>query len=348
MKLLLLLTFFCGLFLQTAAQKDSLSQLFIKNHCGESHISISRKFLTSKEKIPPFFSHFEVVDLRQDTSRLGFYITSNYRRQFVFKESVSNTVLDFFNDYVQPGGTRSFLILIKKFWLYDNIPSTGKSPDGARGGRIEFRGEAFLQTDAGYLPFAFLDTVIISPRSVKDMSLFRLPDLLFNFLQKIAFTDETLLNRKSSFTLNELELLNKKRFDYPMDTAQVLQNGVYANVEEFRNNRPSMSNYEIRSDENGLTQIYLKDEKGQSYFSRKIWGYCDGKQCYTMMDGNLFPVLSVNHAFYVFGSREYQMSMSIAPIVLLPFGLLAYENINKKVYRKMHLFSLDPYSGKIY
>jgi hypothetical protein len=258
MKWFPLLTFFCALVLQINAQNDSSGQQFIKKHCGETRLHISQSLIISKEKLPPFFSNFEVIDLRQDTSRLGFFITSNYRREFIFKESASSTLADFLNSYVRPGGTKSFLIVLKKLWLYDTVVETGTSALTERGGRIEFRGEVFLKSDNGYRPYTYLDTVIASPNSVKEMAIYRLPNLLFDFLEKIILTDETAaLKRNIFFTIDELTALNKKRYNYPMDTATVLQSGVYASIEEFRNNRPSITNYEIQPDEDGLGQLYL-------------------------------------------------------------------------------------------
>jgi hypothetical protein len=82
-----------------------------------------------------------------------------------------------------------------------------------------------------------------------------------------------------------------------------------------------------------------------------MFGYCDGKQCYAMMDGNLFPILSVDHAFYIFGSREYKKRTAKVPLIFLVPGGMLYAtttDVSEKVSRRMHLFSLDPYSGKIY
>jgi hypothetical protein len=61
-----------------------------------------------------------------------------------------------------------------------------------------------------------------------------------------------------------------------MDTALVLKKGVYANVDEFRNNQPSIFNYDIQPDENGLSQLYLKDETGKPYFPGRCGGIAMG------------------------------------------------------------------------
>lgn len=350
MKLLPLVAFFCCLYVPTLAQTEHQGQLFLKNKCGQIHLSLSPKRVTSKEKIAPYFAGFEVVDFRPDTSRLGFWSIEKDRREFVFQSTASQTISSFLDNYVDPAGSRTFLIVIKKLWLCDTNDTTANPRLPRLLGSIEFRGEAFLKTSEGYQPFTYLDTVITSRNSVRDMAIFRLPDVFFNFIHKIATMNEaTVLKRNVYYTFQVLDSLNKERFNYPMDTALVLKKGVYANVNEFRKNQPSILNYDIQPDENGLSQLYLKDETGKPYFSRKMWGYCDGQQCYAMMDGNLFPVFSVNHAFYVFGSKEYQIKTKIMPILLIipPLAVVGTMPVSETAIRKLRFFSLDAYSGKI-
>jgi hypothetical protein len=350
MKFLLPLALSCCLYLPSNAQNDSLCQAFIKKYCGQSHVSLSPKWVTSDEKLPPSFSQFEVVDFRPDTSRLGFWGIDKQRREFVFHEPVPQTISSFLNHYTHPAGTKSFLIIIKKLWLHDNAIPVKLPRQPLERGKIEFRGEAFLKTPHGYLPYTYLDTVVTSAYSVKDMVIFRLPNVFYDLLRKIAAAnEENLTKRNVVYSLGQLDSLNKKQFDFRMDTATVLKPGVYASVEEFRNNQPSILNYDIRPDENGLTQLYLKDETGNSYFSRKMWGYCDGYQCYAMMDGNLFPILSVHHSFYVFGSKQYDRKSNIVPILIfIPgLGILGAMPISETAIRRLNFFSIDPYTGKI-
>jgi hypothetical protein len=94
----------------------------------------------------------------------------------------------------------------------------------------------------------------------------------------------------------------------------------------------------------------MKDEQGLSYFSRKMWGYCDGHQCYVMMDGNLFPIIAVQHSYYVLGSKEYLVKKTSMPIFLLfPAALVVGSvPVSEKVERKLRLFSLDLETGEIF
>lgn len=349
MKLFLPFVLLCCLYFSSRAQNDSLSNAFIKKYCEQLHISVSPNRVTSDEKLPPSFLHFEVADFRPDTFRLGFWGVDMQRREFVFHESASETISSFFNHYTNPAGTRSFLIIVKKLWLRDNTDAKKTPGQPIERGRIEFRGEAFLNINNGYLPYTYLDTVITSPRSVKDIALFRLPDVFYDLLRKIAaVNEETVLKRKAFFTPGQLDSLNKIQFDFPMDAATALNQGVYASLEEFRNNKPSILNYEIKADENGLRQLYLKDETGKSYFSRKMWGFCDGQQSYAMMDGNLFPILKVDHAFYVFGSKQYHLKSTWVPILIPGLSMIGTVTLSETAVRRLHFFSIDPFSGEIY
>ena len=291
MKLLTLVIVCSCLAIQATAQKDSLHKSFLKSKCGSFHLHLMPK--PKKSETGPFFSNFEVVDFRSDTTRIGFWCANKTRREILFNNGATNTFAGYLNTvYADPSARQSFLIIIKKLWLYDTLKVHGLGV-----GRIIFRAEAFLQSNGGLMPYAYLDTVVASHISVLDMGGFKMVHLLNALVDKITQTDEAaIVQRNRVFSLQQLDSMNKRKFCYPMDTALVLNPGVYASIEEFRNNQPSISHYDIQPDENGLPQLYLKDEQGNSYYSRKMWGYCDGKNCFVMMNGNLFPVLFSDHA----------------------------------------------------
>jgi hypothetical protein len=346
MKFATLTVLFCSLLGYAHAQKDSLHAKFIKNKCSRIHIHIMPS--SRKNPNPPYFANFKVVDFRADTSRLGFWAENKSRRELVFETNTSDVLTSYLNKvFSHSTGTQSFLVIIKKLWLYDE--KMNGSQIGL--GRMNIRLEAFLRTPGGLVPYTYLDTAISSRVSIIQAGGFKVAHVLQALVDKIAQLDESTVTRsKNAFSFAQLDSMNRKKFMYAMDTATVLNAGVYANLEEFRNNRPSLFNYEIIPDENGLRQVYLKDEKGQSYFSHTIFGYCDGKQSYAMMDGNLFPIYSVQHAYYVFGSKEYKIKTTVIP-VLLPIGPLALGGmmpISETAVRRLRFFNLDVYTGDIY
>jgi hypothetical protein len=348
-----LLAFCCLLFTHLHAQNDSLDQHVVKKKCNRIYIRLNYK--SSKPTGDSVAAaRFEVIDCRPDTTRIGLWGEGNSPYEGVFRSGTSTTLATYLNAlYTQTPGPSSLLVVLKKLWLYDTVfvkqPREVKEKHGI--GRIIFRGEAFLKTKEGLVPYAYLDTMITSPFHIVDVAALKLPVVLTAFVNKITAVDEAaVVKRNRLFSYRSIDSLNERRFAYPMDTAQVLREGVYASVEEFRNNQPSVFNYEVQPDKSGYGQLYLKDGEGKLYFSRKIWGYCDGHRAYMMMDGNLFPILSVDHAFYIWGSKDYRASDYNAPILVpLPGAfLLAMVPMSGSVDRKMRFFSLDVQTGQVY
>jgi hypothetical protein len=151
-------------------------------------------------------------------------------------------------------------------------------------------------------------------------------------------------------------------FAYPIDTATRLVKGVYASVDEFRENAPSFLNYSIDKDPSGKPQLNVADESGKMYFNHTAWGFCDADQVYVMMDGNLFPMFTVGHQFYVLGSKEYRkktrrVGYSIGTIVpvsaILGMGTYfsasatAGVDVASGTTRTLRIFRVNPVTGMI-
>lgn len=347
---LLLLAFAC-LFLGTKAQRNTQGKLLLKNKCQPWYLaSMARE----KEKQASFaIKDIEVADFRPDTSRLGFLTENRKWKDIRFRAGLRQELNAYLNDlYAHPEGARSLLVIIKKCWLFDTVLAR---PDlelqkKAGKGRVIFRAEVFLKTNAGLVPYTYLDTVVTSAAGAVNIVHRKLSLLLELLMYKVAGTDEVaVLKRNRLYTFGSLDSLNKRRFTYPMDTALALRKGVYASLEEFRNNQPSILDFQVQPNNEGHLDLFLKDEAGNLYLSRKMWGYCDGEYCYVMMDGNLFPIIPVDHAFYVFGSREYKRKQTKVPYFAIIPGayLFGMEPVAETVTRKLSLFHLDAHTGQI-
>lgn len=336
------LLLYMGAFLKMKAQDDSLNQAFLKKLYHPVAISYFGEGKKRTAGETPFFAGFEVVDYRPDTTRVGFWAENKVRQELQFDNGLTATIASCLNKgYAATGGDRSFLIVIKKLWLYDTITNMRHH------GSIALRLEAFLKKQDKLIPYTFLDTTVTGTVAAKDMVRFRFPGLFDALINKIRLVDEaTVVKNRTKFTLSELAALNRQRYTYPMDTARQLQKGIYATVEEFRNNHPSVFNYVIEKGENGLLHLYLKDERGNTFFSRKMWGYCDGERCYMMMDGNLSPLFKVDHAFYAWGFRESKIKTTSVPVIVS--GVYGAGSVNEETARNLHLYALDVFTGTAY
>lgn len=341
---------FCAAFSAFSQGPDAGQQL-IRNKCRALYVQLPpvRKSAT----YPVLFDSIRVVDSRSDTSRIG--LIGNTRKgqgEMLLRQPAAVAVGTYLNAaYSSQQGKYRLLVAAKNLW----VSGSGRFLDnrGRPAWSVDFRFEAYLITDGGYIPLTYLDTLVMADfERAEDMAARYLPQLIAAFMDKVA--DHVMtgdLAGKKTVSYEQIDSFSRARFNYPMDTASTLVKGVYMNVREFRNNKPSKRTYEISNDESGDLMIRIADKDGQLYYSRKVWGFCDGQRMYKMMDGNLFPLFSVYHQFYVLGSTEYRNRKLWLPVWIptgqLGFSTIAHIDISDNVYRSLRIFRLDMPSGRI-
>lgn len=355
------LTILCLSFAFTAtatAQSVTTGQQLIKKKCGTEQVFLppgkyGRDF-------PPLFKQIAVLDARPDTTRIGIVRTGRVaQHEVLLKTRASEHLTGYFNSvYSKPSAPNSLLIVLRDLWIA--TPDSFDIKLLHKEWTVRFRVEAYLEAKDGYLPLTRMDSTATGLRgedaSTVGETQFR--ELFDVFMDQVAACD---LNReRRSVSRQQIDSFNRMRFAYPMDTATRLVKGVYASVDEFRENAPSISNYTIDNDPSGKPELNIPDETGATYYNHTAWGYCDGSQVYVMMDGNLYPVFNVGHQFYVIGSKEYRqrtrrVGYSIGTFV--PIGGLigtyavasatAGVDIANGTIRTLRIFRVDTDTGKI-
>jgi hypothetical protein len=172
----------------------------------------------------------------------------------------------------------------------------------------------------------------------------------------------------------DIRQFNASRFDAPIGHNTALACGVYASFEEFRNNTPSIKDFEIKMD-NHERLLYIHED-GKTIYSHNAWGYCDGTAIYIMRDGILCPAWKEGKAFYFYSdtrkprnpySNGYGPNSSVggpnttpiepyAGTVTPPMaagGMLGTALIGSLVpansdYKKRCIYSIDMDTGDIY
>jgi hypothetical protein len=342
--------FFCAAF-QAFSQSPDAGQQLIREKCGTLHVHLPLG--QNGQGYPVLFDGIRVVDLRRDTSRIGLIGSGRESQEEVLLgRPVAEQVAAWLNaGYSRPQGKHRLLVAVKDLWVSGRPPTRRKD----RLWKVAFRFEAYLTTDGGYIPLTYLDTVVrADDYRAEDMAAENLPDLMAVFMDKVAthvMTDD--IATRSPVSYDQIDSFSRTRFNYPMDTATILVKGVYANAREFRNNAPSKTTYQISKDDSDNLVLQIPDENGQFHYAAEIWGFCDGKQAYVMRHGDVSPIFSVHHQFYVLGSRDYRIGHTELRLArLLPLGDAfiidaAYSQINNPVTRKLWVFRLDVHSGKV-
>jgi hypothetical protein len=338
MRLYTLLVLSSLIAVQTMAQRAIDGQEIIKKKCSTYHLS----FRTDKyqQGYPGLFNHVQLLDLRKDTTRLGILrISQRGQDEFRLPSSDPGNLVGYLNTaYTKPGAPWSLLIVLKDLWIScpeDYVPMNHLEMN------INFHAEAYLRTEAGYQPVMFMDSAAAS-ESIKYFPLVAedgIRDLFAAFMARIASYDLTRTRR--TVTLSQIDSFSQTRFNYAADTVTQFAKGVYKNLEEFRNDAPSILKYEISKDGRGDHDLNIPDDTGRFYLTHTVWGYSDGKQLFYMFDGNLFPVFRIGHQFYVFGSKEYHYRK----LWLAPFGLPI--EAMEELIKTMRVFRLDVDTGNL-
>lgn len=334
------------------AQKHNKVQANMEDKWRHVYLSLSSKGVKNKQITS--FRSIEVVDYRPDTSRIGLFVTGEVQHDYRLKPSASGVISSFLNEvYANPAASQTLFVVIKKLWFSDFAGKKQlKESSSYLGSRVSFRAEAYLKENGSYIPLAYFDTSITSLRLLRDIAPFRLPALMEMFMEEMHYTNQAKANNKNKriLTFAFVDSVSRKDFSYSIYIADTLHKGVYANFEEFRNNKPSVLNYEVKQDGNSFMTLHLIDEQGKSYYSRKMWGFCDGQQVYVMMDGNLFPAILQNQAWYVYGSKEYKVKNYSAPVFFLfPAAyVIGSLPIGEKVTRRLRFLHLDMETGEIH
>lgn len=327
----------------TASSQASLSSL----HAVTIRFRHTGKNLGTPSDNTLLFSHFEVIDLRPDTCRIGIHTSipdfgRNHDRQLVFTRSAAGEIAAYLNSrFARPGAPYTALVILRTLWLSDANylrEDLIRDPDRRfERTHIRLKAEIYAIRDSQYRPLLRFDTLqiawkrrILRERSAYfewGVNLTLLMNEMADSISRIA-ARSTAGNRWVG--LEDIRHFNATRFETPI-SGNTLNRGVYASFEEFRNNSPSIQDFEIRV-ENNQRLLYIR-ESGQSYYSHDAWGYCDGKDIFIMRDGVLYPAWKEEKAFYI------------------PTGAVSGNNLvltRRRDYTQLSIYSVDMDTGDIY
>lgn len=278
-------------------------------HLGDS--------LKRKDTLTPgLFRSFEVIDERADTARLGLHsdvpMFSKLRsRQVVFGKKTSQEIAGYLNAHF--GNTRSgytALIVVRTLWLSDanyiheDLVKTDDPDFHKNKTRIRFKAEVYAAKDNKYIPLFRYD----SAHYFQKISFNGVARDIAEMLANLADSASAVLSRKEmngrQISLDDIKQFNRTRFDAPICTNNPpLVKGVYKTFEEFKNNQPSITDFEIKKEKDNNI-LYIKEAGKDSYYSHDTWGYCDGRTVYIMKEGTLIPAWREGNAWYLFGRIE--------------------------------------------
>ena len=328
-------------------------------------------------RAPAPFSHFEVLDLRPDTARIGNhteispYIVATRNRQLALAGQAAPEIARYLNDHFPGTGTGfTALVVIRTFWVsdkeytYNEVGDQGQVPGTPpRYWVIRLKAEIYAGKDNQYTPLKRFDSSVdmrlstgnsedfltdsvlaaagaypqYSPYSRAGAGLASLLLEMVNSISQMDISARWVQGRRLS--MGDINTFNQSRLDLPICMDDHLVRGVYRNFEEFKSNAPSIKDFEIQSDKKS-SGVYLKDETGQSYLTHEVWGLCDGQSVYVMLGGVLYRAWKEQKAYYVSG--DLNLSWIQKPDVV------NFNGAGRVVKSKAKVYCVDMDTGNIY
>ena len=303
------------------------------------------------------FRHFEVIDERPDTTRIGLHyalirLGKPHNKQLIFSQSASRALSGYLDKYYsRSDAPYTLLIVLRNLWLSDAkylredmVKNPGKVYEKTH---ARVRMEIYAARDSLYMPLYRLDTLMISRHlSTYDVTTVysvwndNLADLLNEMTDSAMLVTQRKQGQTRLVSRDEILRYNQSRFTNPIDSG-FLNTGVYKNFEEFKNNAPSIKEFEVRKEKN-TRLLYIK-EGGTSYYSHDAWGYCDGRNVYIMKDGILNPVWREGKAWYFNGKTDFDI-----PEYTPGNNGTSMAVTSRKEVKRICIYTLDIDKGTIY
>ncbi|HEX3934983.1 MAG TPA: hypothetical protein VHW43_09925 [Puia sp.] len=277
---------------------------------------------------PGVFSHFEVIDERADTARIGIHnfdpiFAHSRNRQLVFRHPAGMTIAEYLNTrFARPGAPYSALIILRNLWLSDaNFIKEDKVKNPnimEQRTHIRLKAEIYAFKDSFYIPLIRYDTIQTYKRGNtynnlttyyalwdKDLSA-----VLSDMADSAAGLAPVKAEHSRHLQREDILQFNRSRFDATITGTASRTPGVYTSFEEFRNNAPSILHFEIQREKKDQL-LYIQDANGSFYYSHDAWGYCDGRSVFIMRDGKLYQLWKEGNAFYFFGQAYKEFNMEV-------------------------------------
>ncbi len=257
------------------------------------------------------FGGIKIIDSRFDSSKVGFIMSKDFFRNemTIFKKlkirnGLAKSLEDYYNTYYENAfkpNNLKLLIIIKKFWITSTNPyhhqAQGNSRNLFAGTSLHAKWELYIFKDDEALAFKRIDTVIKSELQVADYlfdkddseasSSTRINGLLNFFIEQFNYDKPvSVFREREKKSYAKIRQINESRFLLPVLADSNINNGVFMNFTEFKNNEPSVKKFK----ENTMNYRTFKKEEyltnDKDSLINNYWAYTINKQTRISQYGN--------------------------------------------------------------
>ncbi|WP_276481236.1 hypothetical protein [Paraflavitalea pollutisoli] len=305
------------------------------------------------------FSSLVIHDIRPDTTKLGFYRSTKDRHSYKYRftgntaQELTAYLTAHYNKNLTLGSPNQLEIFVKKLWLSEfdsaelNLHNTH-----LRNAWLHVKAEVYLRTPAAYHPVFRIDSILYARKQNGYTSGGFITQMLVDALQRLEQADFSQIVSRKTLSPSQVDAYNKHTTTTP--SAHVPVKGIYSSFTDFKKGKPSATEYEVRFET--LTDIvYVKEQDGNTYARKDIWGFSDGQTVFIRMGSNFFPLYNHQNTWEFYGTAAMEFKAPRMPVLAgagWPFLLAAAGATEITQYEKrlinLRAFQVDVENGKFY
>ncbi len=218
--------------------------------------------------------------------------------------------------------------------------------------------EMFLQNKNAYHALYKVDTVILA--NTESELIANLVDTGFEALfKKVVNKSLSQMHMgKTELSYNDIKKHVEDFSNFPILNDSILNRGVYVNFNDFKNNKPSITVFEVKK--GALSDELFIIENNQNILLQNFWGYCDGSKFFILSVHNLFPLIRSRNTFNTRALNQldktrmnsFKVNRLAGSIFLDPqyknIPMYKSDNTGKTYTEKPTAFQLDMQNGELY
>jgi hypothetical protein len=323
-------------------------------------IKIKLETVIADKKVSSNLIGFELIDLRNDTSSLGYAFTKLPKKinKICFDIASDGAITDWFCNYLKLDKRNKWgdklVVSLRKLRISNEIATKtfdnghqGQPQNGWDEGML-LKIEFYLWHDEMYYPLYRYDSLKTIDGSLPNDASQFIADGFTAALSKLFTLDLSFVpGHVRKLSRSDILERNSKENQLPILAAVQYKKGAYKDFDEFKLNSPSIFEFEYKEGKMG-DFLYVK-EGDKEYPDRTVWGFCDGRNLF-INSGDMFAeLIKEGNTFYFSGVKSLTRKTRHNLLKASTFNLITNTGEKKTVYTVDNkYYQVDMETGEVY